>query len=73
MMNINDNNIYLIENVLSTFIPFFYNVENLQTKNKNELFNALNEIYSIVSTLTMTKKQKKNFMGKNSTIKLEEK
>ena len=72
-MNINDNNIYLIENVLSTFIPFFYNVENLQTKNKNELFNALNEIYSIVSTLTMTKKQKKNFMGKNSTIKLEEK
>lgn len=73
MMNINDSNIYLIENVLSTFIPFFYNVENLQTKNKNELFNALNEIYSIVSTLTMTKKQKKNFMGKNSTIKLEEK
>ncbi len=72
-MNINDSNIYLIENVLSTFIPFFYNVENLQTKNKNELFNALNEIYSIVSTLTMTKKQKKNFMGKNSTIKLEEK
>ena len=73
MMNNKDNNIFLIENVLSTFIPFFYNVEQLQMKNKNDLFNSLNEIYSIVSTLTMTKKQKKNFMGNNSTVKLEEK
>jgi hypothetical protein len=63
-MNNKDNNIFLIENVLSTFIPFFYNVEQLQMKNKNDLFNSLNEIYSIVSTLTMTKKQKKKFYGK---------
>ena len=45
MMNNKDNNIFLIENVLSTFIPFFYNVEQLQMKNKNDLFNSLNEIY----------------------------
>ena len=64
---ITNENLYLIENILSTFIPFYNEIidDNILLKNSESVINSLNNKLTILYTLSQ-KKKKKNYFKKNN-------
>ena len=72
---ITNENLYLIENILSTFIPFYNEIidDNISLKNSESVINSLNNKLTILYTLSQKKKKKNYFPTNNKSLKLEEK
>ena len=72
---ITNENLYLIENILSTFIPFYNEIidDNISLKNSESVINSLNNKLTILYTLFQKKKKKNYFPTNNKSLKLEEK
>ena len=78
---INDDNsndskqedILLIETILSSFIPFYNQVISAKMNNQEERVESLNNIIVMIDGMNITKKKKKAFCKTNLTIKKEEK
>ena len=57
---ITNENLYLIENILSTFIPFYNEIidDNISLKNSESVINSLNNKLTILYTLSQKKRKK---------------
>lgn len=74
--NSNDSkqeDILLIETILSSFIPFYNQVISAKMNNQEERVESLNNIIVMIDGMNITKKKKKAFYKTNLTIKKEEK
>ena len=74
--NSNDSkqeDILLIETILSSFIPFYNQVISAKMNNQEERVESLNNIIVMIDGMNITKKKKKAFCKTNLTIKKEEK
>ena len=70
-----NENLYLIENILQAFIPFYNEIinEKISLKDSESVINSLNSKLAILYTLSQKKKKKNYFPANNTLLKLEEK